>query len=233
VYYGLKNDGAQAIATRLSGKPMAFPVGISIAKTNCPATVDTAAGIADYIQAAEYMKDIGDYVTLNISCPNAYGGEPFTDPKKLDQLLHAYRALKIHKPVFLKLAAELSQEALDAIIDVGEAYDIDGYICTNLKKQEGVQGGMSGKLVQEESDDMVSYVYKKVQGKRIVIGCGGIFSAEDAYRKIKLGASLVQLITGMIFEGPQVVGEINAGLTKLLKADGYTHISEAIGIDNT
>jgi dihydroorotate dehydrogenase len=84
----------------------------------------------------------------------------------------------------------------------------------------------------EITDNLISYVYKKTNGKYIIIGSGGVFSAEDAYDKIKRGASLIQLITGMIYEGPQLIGEINAGLVKLLKADGYKNISEAIGVNS-
>lgn len=229
VYYGLKNDGAQRIASRLHKMQFDIPIGISIAKTNSPTTVDLHEGIADYIKAARAFADIGDYITINISCPNAFGGEPFSDPKRLEALLGEYSALDIRKPTFIKLAAVSDYDHLDEILDVGERYGIDGYICSNLKKNKGEKGGLSGKAVVNTSDDMVLYVYKKFQGKRVVIGTGGVFTAEDAYQKIKNGASLVQLITGMIYQGPQIVGEINAGLVRLLRADGYTHVSEAVG----
>ncbi len=232
VYYGLKNDGAEAIASRLRSNEFAMPVGISIAKTNSPATVDLHEGIRDYMKAAREFEDVGDYITINISCPNAFGGEPFSDPARLEELLKAYEALLVKKPTFIKLAAIDDYEHLEKILDIGEAYNIDGYICTNLKKKKGEKGGLSGKVVAKASDDMVSYVYKKFWGKRIVIGTGGIFTAEDAYRKIKNGASLVQMITGMIYEGPQRIGEINVGLVKLLKREGYSNISEAIGTNH-
>ena len=88
-------------------------------------------------------------------------------------------------------------------------------------------------MVEEQANDLVSYVYKKTKGRYVIIGLGGVFSVEDAYRKIKLGASLVQLITGMIFEGPQVISEINLGLVKLIKEDGFKNISQAIGVETT
>ncbi len=232
VYYGLKNEGAEEIASRLHGKEFKIPVGISIAKTNSPATVDVQEGIKDYLKAANAFEEVGDYITINISCPNVYGGEPFSDPERLDALLIAYSELNITKPTFIKLAALSDHEQLDRILDIGEKYGIDGYICTNLKKTKGEKGGLSGKAVVKDSDDMVSYVYKRFGTSRLIIGTGGIFTAEDAYRKIKNGASLVQLITGMIYQGPQVIGEINAGLVRLLKADGYSNISEAVGVDS-
>ena len=93
-------------------------------------------------------------------------------------------------------------------------------------------GGISGKPVENLANDLISYVYQKTKGEFVIIGCGGIFSARDAYKKIKLGASLAQLITGMVFEGPQVISEINQGLVSLLRKDGFENISEAVGIDN-
>ena len=90
-------------------------------------------------------------------------------------------------------------------------------------------GGISGKPTEELANSQIAHIYQKTNGDKIIIGCGGIFSAEDAYKKIKLGASLVQLITGMIFEGPQVISEINLGLCRLLRKDGFTNISQAVG----
>ena len=92
-------------------------------------------------------------------------------------------------------------------------------------------GGLSGKVVEELSDNMISYIYQKTGKKFVVIGCGGIFSAEDAYRKIRLGASLLQLITGMIYQGPQLISQINLGLVEMLKRDGFKNIGEAVGCD--
>ena len=92
-----------------------------------------------------------------------------------------------------------------------------------------MQGGVSGKVAQQASDDQVKYVYEKTKGKYVIMGCGGVFTAEDAYKKIKNGASLIQLITGMIYEGPQAISSINEGLVRLLKKDGYKNIKEAIG----
>ena len=87
--------------------------------------------------------------------------------------------------------------------------------------------------MEELANKQISYIYRKTGRKYVIIGCGGVFSAEDAYKKIKLGASLVQLVSGMIYEGPQLIGEINKGLVRLLKKDGFNNISQAIGVDNT
>lgn len=243
VYYGLKNRGCEEISRRLRDRKFRFPIGISIAKTNCFATAETEAGIADYFKSYKAFAGIGDYYTVNISCPNAFGGEPFSDKERLEKLLSKLETAPADKPVFLKISPDMSEAELDEILKVASQHKIDGFICTNLtKKREGnsrikdgiipEKGGISGKVVEELSNKFIADVYKKTHGKNIIVGVGGIFTAEDAYKKIRLGASLLQLITGMIFKGPQVVSEINQGLVKLLRRDGFKNISETIGADN-
>jgi dihydroorotate dehydrogenase len=246
VYYGLKNNGAEEISKRLSTKKFSIPIGTSVAKTNSEKTNSTEAGVADYLKAYRLLADIGSYTTINISCPNAFGGQPFTDPEKLEQLLLEISKLPKTKPIFLKMPPDLSLENVDRIIELARRFKIDGFICTNLTKdridadirakiKENLptdKGGISGKVIQKLSDDLIKYIYAKTKGEFVIVGCGGIFSTEDAYRKIRLGASLLQLITGMIFEGPQLIGEINRGLVVLLKKDGYKNVSEAVGVDN-
>ena len=244
VYYGLKNDGCEVLSKKLAHQKFKYPVGISIAKTNNQETCTLETGVEDYIKAFKHFLHIGDYVTINISCPNTFGGEPFTDPHKLEKLLTETDKLNYKKPIFLKLAADLTEHQVNSIIEVCDKHKIDGFICSNLtKKRENLKivepesevpkvGGISGKAVEDLSNDLIRYVYKKTNGKYIIMGCGGVFNAKDAYKKIKQGAPLIQMITGMIFEGPQVISEINLGLAELLKKDGYTNISQAIGVDN-
>lgn len=242
IYYGLKNEGSDAISERLKNQKFKIPIGISIAKTNNASTVDTEAGIDDYAKAYKAFASVGDYTTINISCPNAFGGEPFTDPIKLESLLSRIDEIESSKPVLLKLSPDLSFEQIDKLIDVAERYKIDGYISANLTKKRDLntildkvpfdKGGLSGKVQEDLATNLIKHLYRRTKGKKIIIGCGGVFSAEDAYKKIKAGASLIQLITGMIYEGPQVISQINYGLVQLLKQDGYNHISEAIGADN-
>jgi len=240
VYYGLMNDGCERIFSRLKNKEFSIPLGISIAKTNSKKTVETEAGISDYFKAYKTMNDIGDYVTINISCPNSFKEGLFTDPIKLENLLKKIFEIQKKKPVFLKLSPDLNEAETDAILEICKKYPVDGFICSNLtKRRENIidkdlpeKGGISGKPMEELSNRQISYIYRKTGGKYVIIGCGGIFNAEDAYKKIKLGASLVQLISGMIFEGPQLIGEINKGLKSLLRKDGFDNISQAIGVDN-
>jgi dihydroorotate dehydrogenase len=246
VYYGLKNNGAEEVSKRLAGKNFSIPIGTSIAKTNNSQIVSAEAGIADYLKAYKLLSEIGAYTTINISCPNTFGGQPFTDPQKLEQLLQEISKLSKTKPIFLKMPPDLPMNNVNQIIELARRFKIDGFICVNLTKDRiepairakiketlpTDKGGISGKVIEEFSDNLIKYIYSKTKGEFVIVGCGGIFSAEDAYRKIRLGASLLQLITGMIFEGPQLIGEINLGLAKLLKKDGFKNITEAVAVDN-
>lgn len=251
VYYGLKNDGAEMISARLKNilpkvrqtkLGRRFVYGLSIAKTNCAATVDREQGIQDYVKAYQLLRDQADYITVNISCPNAFGGQPFTDAESLQALLLELDKLHVPgKPVLIKLSPDLDNQQIDAILQLAAIHKVDGFICTNLTKNRDnariidanvpEKGGISGKVVQGMSNDLIAYVYKKTKGKKIIVGVGGVFSAEDAYNKIRLGANLVQLITGMVFEGPSVISRINLGLVDLMKRDGFSQISEVVGVD--
>lgn len=240
VYYGLKNDGCKKIASRLKGEKFDIPVITSIGKTNNKKTVQTDKGIKDYLKAYQEFADIGQIFDINISCPNTFGGQPFSDPIKLDKLLTEIDKIPTKKPVFIKMPPDLTEKELDEILGVVEKHKIAGFICSNLTKTRSSRiidqdipehGGFSGKVVEELANNLIKKIYQKTKGKYIIIGCGGASSAEDAYKKIRLGASLVQLITGMIFEGPQVISQINQGLVRLLKKDGYTNISQVIGTD--
>ncbi len=241
VNYGLKNDGCEAIRHRLEGRTFTIPVGVSVAKTNSPTTVNTEAGIADYAKAFSALHDVADYVTVNISCPNAYGGEPFANPERLELLLARLDQLPTSKPVFVKLPVDVTTEELDALVAVMSRHRVQGVVIANLMKtrdrteidqtemQSVGRGGISGKPTYEASNRLIVHLFQTTGRKFVIVGSGGIFSAEDAYEKIRSGASLVQLITGMIFEGPQLIGEINRGLVRLLKRDEFSSISEAIG----
>jgi len=245
VNYGLKNEGAEVISQRLVNQSSEIPLGINVGKTNSPDTVGVEKGINDYLKSIQAFLNIGDYLTINISCPNTYGGEPFTEPDSLNLLLERVSELNIKKPIFLKMAPSLPREQIDKIIELADQYHLTGFICSNLSKDrsnskiipeeiskipQGI-GSISGKPVEQSANEQIAYIYQKTRGQKVIIGCGGVFSAEDAYKKIRLGASLIQLITGMIFKGPQVISQINLGLSQLLERDGFKSISQAVGID--
>lgn len=242
VYYGLKNDGAEKIFKRLDGKRFEIPIGMSVAMTNCMENTDILSAANDFAKAFRIMEPLASYITVNISCPNTHGGQPFIIPSNLDQLFNLLDTIPTSKPVFIKLSPDMTKEQIDTLLEIIRKHRIHGIVCTNLSKNKNnpkikdkiipEKGGLSGKVVENLSDELISYIYKK-EGKRlIIIGSGGVFTAEDAYRKIRLGASLIQMITGMIYEGPQVISEINRGLVGLIKRDGFCNIKEVIGVDN-
>ena len=248
VYAGLANQGVKTIVRRIKAYPAnvfkEFPLNISVAKTNSPEACTDQAAVADYIGSLKAIKaaKVGNLITLNISCPNVYGGEPFTTPNRLERLLKQVDLLKLEQPILIKMPSHLTWPAFDELLAVADKHRVAGVTISNLAKDRGqsklmdplpdsVQGNMSGKPVWGLSNNLIHKTYKKYGDRFVIIGVGGIFSAEDAYTKLRLGASLVELITGMIFEGPQLIGQINQGLVELLKRDGLSNISQAIGLD--
>jgi dihydroorotate dehydrogenase subfamily 2 len=246
---GFKNEGIDAVVKKLSGKQFTIPIGISIGKTNAreqakQMTQDEA--VRDVVSAFTKAK-AGNlavaYYELNISCPNLYGAVEFYSPGHLKDLLSAVTALDLTKPLFIKMPIEKTDREALAMLDVIVQFPVAGVIFGNLQKnradpairpEEAARypvGNFSGKPTQRRSDELIRLAYKAYGAKLTIIGCGGVFCAEDAYRKIRLGASLVQLITGLIYQGPQLPAEINAGLVRLLKKDGLKSISDAQGAD--
>lgn len=240
VHAGLANNGCESIGRALAkarrkNLPVA-PVSISVARTNSKQASTLDEGVYDYVKSLNTLRAYPDMFEINISCPNTYGGEPYTTPSSLDTLLTAIDALQLTQPVYIKMPSDLSWPKFNKLLDVITRHNVKGVtICNLLKNRQGlavsddIPGGISGRPVQALSDELIAQTYKKCGDSLTIIGVGGIFTAEDAYRKIKNGASLVALVTGLIYEGPQIVGEINSGLAKLLKADGYKNISEAKG----
>lgn len=248
VYAGLANKGASQIIKTLKSFPpgtfAGFPLNISVAKTNSKRASNDTDAIADYVGSLRKLKaaGLGDIYTLNISCPNTYGGEPFNTPDRLDRLLTAVDKLQLDKSLFIKMPCDLSWDKFKKLLDITAKHQVAGVTISNLAKDRGqaklmdplpdsVKGNLSGKPTWELSNRLIKQTYSGYRDRFVIIGVGGIFSAEDAYQKIKYGASLVELITGLIFEGPQLIGQINEGLVELLERDGHANISQAIGID--
>ncbi|MDE2018993.1 MAG: quinone-dependent dihydroorotate dehydrogenase [Patescibacteria group bacterium] len=259
VYYGLKNEGADAVERKMqslsvsdfqqAANARAFPIGINIAKTN-RADIKGDKSVEDYALTYRQLAQYFSYVTLNISCPNAADGCTFQNPWMLDSLLVAIAKEKKYGPVFLKISSHLTIKEVDDILAVVEKYNkniqlIDGFVVANLSKRRDIlnlrssaeqlnaipEGGISGRPMRDLSTNIVRHIYEKTKGKYTLIGLGGVFTAEDAYEKIKAGASLVQMVTGLIYGGPMAVKRINKGLVRLLKQDGYRNISEAVGTE--
>ncbi len=241
VYYGLKNKGAERISHTIKSSISKIPLGINIAMTNCYKNLEIDNAINDYIKAFNIMKEYGDYITINISCPNALGGQPFIKPENLEKLLENIDKIDTDKKIFIKLSPDINEEETNTILDILDKHRIHGIICSNLTKNRNnpkiddeeknitEKGGISGKAVEDLSNKLLANIYKKTNNKYLLIGVGGISSGKDAYEKIINGASLVQMITGMIFEGPQAISQINQELAQLLKEKGFKNIKEAIG----
>ncbi|KKQ70862.1 MAG: protein PyrD, dihydroorotate dehydrogenase (fumarate) [Candidatus Peregrinibacteria bacterium GW2011_GWC2_39_14] len=240
VHYGLMNDGVKKIRTRIENKKFRIPLLINIAKTN-DKTLTGDKGINDYVECFEQIKDLGDIIVINISCPNVSHETAHMDAKTLDKLLTKIDKEKAEKPILLKIASDLTPHDIDEMLAVTNKHKISGFIVANLAKsweripvikdeiKPEMKGGISGKPAENLSNILIQEIYKKTRGKYIIIGSGGVFTAEDAYLKIKLGANLIEVITGMIYEGPQMVGDINRGIKKLLKRDGLKNIKQAVG----
>lgn len=236
VYYGLKNDGVDVITKRLNKLKLSIPIGTNIAYTNSPTCNDDKSAIADYAYSFKKLASVGDYFTINISCPNTYGGQPFHDKKRLRDLLTALDEIHTKKPIYIKLSPDIGQKERRDIAELSFEHRVHGFICGNLTKNRSLakiqdnnlpkNGGMSGKIVQDLSDELIADMYKYSGGKKTIIGLGGVFNAQDAYKKLQAGASLVQLITGLIYQGPQIVGQINKDLVDILQKQNLSSISK-------
>jgi len=246
VHAGLPNQGIERIVRRIAGYPrrlfIDFPLSVSVAKTNSKETVSDSEAIDDYCTSLRRLKEAGScqLYEINISCPNTYGGQPFTTPERLDALLTMVDQLHLNKPLFIKMPISQPWDALKELLEVVVRHRVQGVAIGNLlhardrvklndELPDSVRGNLSGAPTREVSTELIRKTYLEYGNKLAIIGIGGIFTAEDAFEKIRAGASLVALITGMIFEGPQVVGDINAGLERLLAEHGFASVGEAVG----
>ena len=250
---GLNNEGAEKIAKRLQQRPQEdlAPLGVNLAKTHDP-DVMGAAAVDDFRRSFRILAPLADYVALNISCPNTTEGKTFEDPAALETLLSAVfterEAMDLDVPVLLKLSPPVSEHvvfdsAMEETLSLAEQYGVQGYIATNTtsdrtglrtskKELDKIgRGGLSGKPLEKRATRLVRQIYQKTKGKHPIIGVGGVDSAPSAYAKIRAGASLVQLYTALVYEGPGLVKRVKRNLVRLLKADGFSSLREAVGAD--
>lgn len=244
---GFKSMGMEFVLKKINKRNKQIPLGISIGATN-KLYKDINEMSEDIILSFNQAlaENYFDYFELNISCPNLINSEglkdKFDQPIGLGILLNKLSYLKINKPLFIKMYLEKSVADTLLLAEVADKYSfVKGLIFSNLVKDRtnkafdkdeianAGRGNFSGKPTFELSNNLVSEVYKKYKDRFVIVGCGGIFTGADAYEKIKRGATLVQMITGMIYEGPSVIGRINKELSELLKKDGYKNIKEAVG----
>jgi dihydroorotate dehydrogenase len=245
---GFNNEGAAAIAARLkalreNGNPLKIPLGINLGRSKI---VETKDAVADFLSAFDQVYPYGDFFTLNVSSPNTPQLRDLQEKNLLQGLLRAIQeknrelagrfAHKL-KPVLVKIAPDMEFSQVDDIIDVTLSEKISGVIATNataylretLTSASKEPGGLSGKPLRALATSFVRHLYRAVGVNLPIIGVGGIFSAEDAYEKIKAGASAVQIYTGFVYEGPAAVRRINQGLIRLMERDGCKSITEAVG----
>lgn len=234
---GLKNDGVDVVIKRLKKlhprfnekkqrNNDKFVIGISIARTNDEISAQSIqAGIDDYVYSFKRLNEegVGDFYTINISCPNAFGGETFAQPQLLAQLLPALRVIPCTKPIYVKMPINLPWDKFAELLKIIDQNGLQGVVIGNLNKDynfldvrdeapEIYVGGLSGKPCQKLSNDLIRKT-KVLYGKRFtIIGVGGIMSPEDAQEKLSAGADLLQLITGMIYEGPGLIKKIARSL---------------------
>lgn len=224
VYKGLRNDGVEALIARLKRTPRTkeYVIGISIARTNNPevnATID--AGIADYVDSFRKLTeaDIGDYYTINISCPNSFGGETFSDTNLFSQLMNELSKVQCKKPLYIKMPINISWEEFTTLLAIADKHDVQGVVIGNLNKNykdldypedapEKFRGGLSGKPCRILSTELIKKTRALYGTRFTIIGVGGILTPEDAMEKFDAGADLIQLISGMVFNGPSLVGNI-------------------------
>ncbi|MFM2410522.1 MAG: dihydroorotate dehydrogenase [Pseudomonadota bacterium] len=235
---GFNNDGMEAVAIRLaerrSGK-LSGPLGVNVG-----ANKDSNDRIADYVTAIERLASLADYVTVNISSPNTPGLRALQDRGALEELLiRAKAATPDNKPLFLKVAPDLEPADIDDIADVAMAQGVDALIVSNTtitrqnlqSRHRGETGGLSGAPLRDLAQQRLLDFRKATAGKLPLIGVGGIASADDAYARIRAGASLVQLYSALVYEGPMLAKRINKGLMALLARDGFANVAEAVGVD--
>lgn len=219
---GFNNEGAEVVASRLEALRATprwprFPVGINLGKSKVTPLEEATA---DYLASFGRLRDLGDYFVLNVSSPNTPGLRKLQDRTALADLFGAVQgANAAKKPILVKIAPDLTWEAVDDVLSLVEEHRIAGVIATNttidhtsVPESRRETGGLSGKPVRARSTEIIRYITSK--SKTPVIGVGGIFSADDAKEKFDAGAVLVQLYTGFIYRGPSLVSEICESLAK-------------------
>lgn len=250
---GFNNDGAPAMARRLAVRKRRGVVGVNLGKNK-----DTEDAAADFAAGARLLAERADYLAINVSSPNTPGLRALQAKKPLADILAAVRAVLAgiaerggrRVPLLLKIAPDLSHGELADIVAIAQGEGmglapgetaVDGLIVSNttvarpasLKGDHRLEeGGLSGAPLMAPSTAMLAEVYRMTRGRLPLVGSGGIATGRDAYAKIRAGASLVQLYTAMVFDGPAVGARVARELAECLAADGFAHVAEAVGADH-
>jgi dihydroorotate dehydrogenase len=237
---GFNNAGAEAAATHLRAalwRP--GPLGINIGK-NKDTPLDQAA--EDYLLCVSRLAPHADYLVVNASSPNTPGLRQLQEPDRLAALLGQVRArmdaVAPGRPLFLKIAPDLGAEAIDGVVDVALAAGAVGLIATNTTITRpfahplaGEPGGLSGRPLRFLATETLRRAARRADGRLALWGVGGVATAEDVYERLRAGASVVQVYTGLVYQGPGLVRRLLEGLQALLRRDGFARLSDAIGAD--
>lgn len=229
---GFNNDGAKNIARRVARiYPFAVPLGINIGKNKITSAEKT---LFDYKKLVSAFRDLGDYFTINLSSPNTPNLRDFQNDEFVKTLFLEIRA-QTNKPIFLKISPDMSVDSMLGVCFSAVENGASGIIATNttidyaLLKGARDFGGLSGEVLRKKSREVFQILSENLFGKTTLISVGGIADGSEAYERIKLGASLVQIYSGMIFEGPSIVRDINEEILEFLREDGFKNITEAVG----
>jgi dihydroorotate dehydrogenase len=245
---GFNNQGAAAFVQYVAKHRPKCVLGVSIGKSKI-VTLENA--IEDYLRSFDLVYPVADYIAVNVSSPNTPQLRELQRPDQLAALLEALQKrnveLSVNKaggestPLLVKLSPDLNLEELEQIVDVARSKDVNGLIATNTTiGRDGLQtsaervaacgeGGLSGLPLRERSTNIIAMLYNLTGGSMPLIGVGGVFTAEDAWEKICAGASLIQLYTGFIYQGPGIAKGINEGLERILAREGFQSLEEAVG----
>lgn len=236
---GFNNEGAAAIADRLSRIERRCIIGVNIGKNMDVANEDAAE---NYARCFEIIHPVADYVAVNVSSPNTPGLRELQKRENLEELLDVLSLRNAElgpKPILLKIAPDLDESEIEMIVGIAIDKRVSGIIATNttlsrpsLKTPESDipwSGGLSGRPLAKLSTQAIAAVYRYSHGKLPIIGVGGIFTAEDAFEKIASGASLIQVYTGFVYSGPSFAAEICKGVSKILMQKGFLSIGDAVG----
>jgi dihydroorotate dehydrogenase len=244
---GFNNEGATAFAKRVKPARPDCVLGVSIGKSRV-ASIDEA--VTDYLKSFEIVYPVADYIAVNVSSPNTPRLRELQHARQLNELLRALqkrnnelseKAGRAPLPILAKLSPDLGREELEQIVDVARNNNLAGLIATNttteragLQTQAGTvkacgEGGLSGAPLRNRARQIIATLYTLTAGSIPLIGVGGIFTDEDAWDMISAGASLVQVYTGFIYEGPSIVAKINNGLRRIVSREGFVSLDEAVG----
>ncbi len=265
---GFNNSGAEAVARKLEewkklGRWPDHPVGINLGKSKITPLKKAAE---DYANSFRALRGLADFFVINVSSPNTPNLRQLQDKAALDEILEGIQEINVAAsrqsavdqsirkeavlcrdaatPILVKVAPDLSFEALDEILELVVPRNIAGIVATNTtisrpqpsdsaaQKIYGETGGLSGRPLRARSTEIIQHLHKRTKGRLPIIGVGGIFDADDAWEKITAGASLLQIYTGLVYEGPGITKEIVTGLMERMEIAGMKHLSEAVGSAN-